>query len=161
MVNSCKNYSDWLSTVLFRIVFLMLDFKCQTRSPVAISGPDCGFKLIRYQNLIMTPNHFGRIKFVYLYQNTVLSSYSPVPKKQIRIWANGIRTMKTRKLSRSAPWKCSWSNSRRRYHLKSFKCLVFKVRLTSEYTECTGTWWWTACRIIKKQAHLRDWLTIF
>ena len=110
----------WLLTVLIRIVFLMLDLKCQPRSPVAICGPVCGFKLIRYQNLIIRPNHFGRIKIVYLYQNTVLSSYSPVPKKQIRIWANGIRTMKTRKLSRSAPWKCSWSNSRRRYHFNLF-----------------------------------------
>ena len=109
----------WLLTVLFRIVFLMLNFKCQSRSPVAICGSVCGFKLIRYQNLIIRPNHFGRFRF-YLYQNTVLSSYSPVPKKQIRIWAKGIRTMKTRKLSRSAPWKCSWSNSRRRYHFNLF-----------------------------------------
>ena len=111
----------------------------------------------------LIPNYFDVIKWFYLYQNTVFSSYIPVPKKQIRICANGIKTIKTRKLSRSAPWKCSWSSSRRRYHLRLFCCikwrdqsliikpeywLVQKVhisnatRLTSEYTEYTGTPWW-------------------
>ena len=119
LMQSLKVKFDWSSTVPYWL-FLLCRIKISIRIVDHLVCVHRGtwFELI--------PNYFDLIEWFYLYQNTVFNSYIPVPKKQIRICANGIKTIKTKKLSRSAPWKCSWSSSRRRYHLRLFWCIKWR-----------------------------------
>ena len=56
---------------------LMLDLRCQPRSPGVSCGLNCGFKIIQYESYQAISNHFQADGYT-------LSLYIPVTKKQIR-----------------------------------------------------------------------------